>query len=243
MTVEEESIALTCSDSLEAPCRIAGLKVDDESIVLKLRNHKWLVKHLFRFSLYISLALHVVGLSAYLISTYTPSSDDVVSGQGLDLPKTEIEMDIPPELIGGESSPAPVDKQEWVEGSSKTGADPEEKEVNTNQISGDGTDRDGYLFSFNGDKPPTAIIDFDLRQYFPAEAKAASVTTYTVQMLIQVDEAGKLMSANIVSGKAPFGFNDAALKVIHRARFSPGYKAGHPVKMAHYMPVTFVLEQ
>ena len=243
MTVEEESIALACSDSLEAPCRIAGLKVDDESIVLKLRNHKWLVKHLFRFSLYISLALHVVGLSAYLISTYTPASDDVVSGQGLDLPKTEIEMDIPPELIGGESSPAPVDKQEWVEGSSKTGADPEEKEVNTNQISGDGTDRDGYLFSFNGDKPPTAIIDFDLRQYFPAEAKAASVTTYTVQMLIQVDEAGKLMSANIVSGKAPFGFNDAALKVIHRARFSPGYKAGHPVKMAHYMPVTFVLEQ
>lgn len=243
MTVEEESIALACDDSLEAPCRIAGLKVDDESIVLKLRSHKWLVKHLFRFSLYLSLALHLVGLSAYLISTYTPSSDDVVSGQGLDLPKTEIEMDIPPELIGGESSPAPVEKQEWVEGSSKTGADAEEKEINTNQISGDGTDRDGYLFSFNGDKPPTAIIDFDLRQYFPAEAKAASVTTYTVQLLIQVDEAGKLMSANIVSGKAPFGFNDAALKVIHRARFSPGYKAGHPVKMAHYMPVTFVLEQ
>ena len=39
------------------------------------------------------------------------------------------------------------------------------------------------------------------------------------------------------------GFNDAAMKVIHRARFSPGYKAGHPVKMAHYMPVNFVLEQ
>ena len=47
----------------------------------------------------------------------------------------------------------------------------------------------------------------------PAEAKAASVTTYTVQMLIQVDEAGKLMSANIVSGKAPF---DAILANIER---------------------------
>jgi protein TonB len=216
--------------------------VEDESIVLKLRHHTWLIRHLFRFSLVISIAVHLAGLSGYLISLYHPS-DDVVAGSGLDLPKTEIEMDIPPELIGGESSPAHVDKQEWVEGSKKDGADPDEKEVNTSQISGDGTDKDGFLFSFHGDKPPQAIIDFDLRQYFPPAAKAANITTYSVQLLIQVDESGKLVSANIASGKAPYGFNDAALQVVRRARFSPGYKAGHPVKMAHFMPVTFVLEQ
>jgi protein TonB len=244
MTVDDETVSLrVCPDPSDSNCRIAGVRIEDESLILKLRNHKWIVKHLFRFSLYISLAVHVAGFSAYLISMYTPASDDVVSGQGLDLPKTEIEMDIPPELIGGTSSPAPVDKQEWVEGKSKTGADPEEKEVNTNQISGDGTDKDGYLFSFNGDKPPSAIIDFDLRSYFPAEAKAASITTFTVQMLIQVDERGSLVSANVVSGKAPYGFNDAAQKIIHRARFSPGYKSGKPVKMAHYLPINFVLEQ
>ena len=216
--------------------------MEDESLVLKMRNHAYIIKHLFRFSIIISALIHLFALSTYLIAHYHPEEDSV-SGKGFAMQPAEIEMDIPPELIGGESTPAPVDKQEWVEGTKKTGPDAEEKEVNTNQISGDGKDKDGYLFSFNGDKMPTAIIDFDLKQYFPQAAKAANVTTYSVQLLIQVDETGKLVSANVVSGKAPYGFNDAALAIVHRARFSPGYKAGHPVKMAHYLPVSFVLDQ
>jgi protein TonB len=116
------------------------------------------------------------------------------------------------------------------------------EDVNTNKISGDGTDPDGYLFSFNGDKPPSAIIDFDLRRYYPPEAKSANVLEYTVTVLVQVDEKGKLMGASIASGQAMYGFNEAALKVVNRARFYPGYKDGKPVRMAHHLAIRFVLE-
>ncbi len=213
----------------------------DESLIIHIRNHKFLIKHLFRASLIISFIIHISAAGSYFISNSLPASTSALEN-GLDLERQEFEIDIPPELIGGDSSPAPVERQDWVEGSSKTGEDPEEKEINTNQISGDGTDKNGYLFSFNGDMPPKAIVDFDLRQYFPAEAKSANIKEYQVTVLLQIDENGSLMSANIASGKAPYGFNDQALKIVKRMRFSPGYKSGKRVKMAHYLPVTFVLD-
>jgi periplasmic protein TonB len=180
-------------------------------------------------------------MSGYLVSKYWPGGASAVVN-GMDLEAQDIELDIPPELIGGDTTPAPVEKDDWVEGTKKTGPDPDVKDINTNQISGDGTDKDGFLFSFKGDAPPAPIIDFDLRQYFPPEAKAANLTKYQVTVLIQVDEKGNLITANIASGPAPFGFNEQAMKVINRVRFRPGYKGGHPVKMAHHLPITFTLE-
>ncbi|HPS87527.1 MAG TPA: energy transducer TonB [Spirochaetota bacterium] len=210
-------------------------------MIIHIRNHRFLIKHLFRASLIISFLVHITAAGSYFISQGLPSTAMALEN-GMDLERQELEVDIPPELIGGDSNPAPVERQDWVEGSSKTGADPEEKEINTNQISGDGTDKNGYLFSFNGDMPPRAIVDFDLRQYYPAEAKSANIREYQVTVLIQIDESGSLISANIASGKAPYGFNEQAIKAVKRMRFSPGYKSGKRVKMAHYLPVTFTLE-
>lgn len=214
----------------------------DESVIIHIRNRKFLIRHLFRLCLIVSFLFHVIFTAGYFISHGTTSSDDFIENV-FDLEHKDIEIDIPPELIGGDSTPAPVEKQEWVEGSSKTGADPEEKDINTNRISGDGTDKDGYLFSFKGDMPPKAIIDFDVKQYYPPAAKSANITNYEVVVLLQIDEDGSLVTANIASGKAPYGFNEQALKIVKRARFSPGYKDGKRVKMAHHMTVYFVLNQ
>jgi protein TonB len=85
-------------------------------------------------------------------------------------------------------------------------------------------------------------VDFDLRNYYPAEAKSANVKEYQVTVLVQIDESGSLITANIASGKAPYGFNEQAIKAVKRMRFTPGYKDGRRVKMAHYLPVTFALE-
>ena len=216
--------------------------MDESLVILSLFGRKINVGSLFKTSLAISLSIHVVVVSAYLIKNYAFGGNTDIISSVMDLRPIEIDMDIPPELLGGISSPAPVEKQEWLEGKKKTGDDPEMEEVNTNKVSGDGTDKDGYLFSFNGDRPPSPIIDFDLRRYYPEAAKAANILEYTVTVLVQIDEKGKLMSASIASGQAMYGFNEAALKVIHRARFAPGYKEGKPVKMAHHLPIRFVLE-
>ena len=213
----------------------------DESIVIHIKDRKIFIKHLFRSCLIISFIFHLIFFGGYLISHGISPSDDAFLENVLDLENREIEIDIPPELIGGDSNPAPVEKQEWVEGKGKTGSDPEDKDINTNQISGDGTDKDGFLFSFKGDMEPKAIIDFDVKQYYPPAAKAANISEYEVVVLLQIDEAGSLVTANIASGKAPYGFNDQALKIVKRARFSPGYKDGKRVKMAHYMTVYFKL--
>lgn len=125
----------------------------------------------------------------------------------------------------------------------KNGDDPIDDDINVNAVSGNGTDKDGYLFSFNGDKVPTPIIDFDLKQFFPAAAKAANITEKTVVVLVQIDETGALKSAKIASGKAGYGFDEAAIKIINLARFSPGYIAGKPVKMSHRVPINFTLDE
>lgn len=191
--------------------------------------------------LFLSVFLHFSVYAAYYIST-------IIESQEVDSDSIKQDVDvnfeeIPPELIGGTSSPAPVEKQEWVEGKNKNGDDPIDDDINVNAVSGNGTDKDGYLFSFNGDKVPTPIIDFDLKQFFPAAAKAANITEKTVVILVQIDETGQLKSAKIASGKAGYGFDEAAIKIINMARFSPGYVAGKPVKMSHRVPINFTLDE
>ena len=106
-----------------------------------------------------------------------------------------------------------------------------------------GKDKDGYLFSFHGDSTPSPIVDFDLKDYFPLEARKAGIKNKELIALIQVDETGKLNSAKIVSGKAGFGFDEAALKVVHRAKYNAGCLNGKPVKMVHRMQINFLLHE
>lgn len=206
-----------------------------EKIIRLIKNN------LFATMLIFSLFLHMSAYAAYYIST-------IIEAEEIDSESIKQDVDvnfeeIPPELIGGTSSPAPVEKNEWVEGKNKNGDDPIDEDINVNAVSGNGTDKDGYLFSFNGDKVPTPIIDFDLKQFFPAAAKAANITDKTVVVLVQIDETGALKSAKIASGKAGYGFDEAAIKIINLARFSPGYVAGKPVKMSHRVPINFTLDE
>lgn len=196
---------------------------------------------LFRFCVFFSLFLHFSAYGSYYIATLPDYSDseDAVSTEDMEVDFEEI----PPELLGGTSSPAPVEKSEWVEGSNKDkNADAPDDSDLKDALSGDGTDKDGFLYSYNGDRVPTPIIDFDLRDYFPPQAKAANITNKTVVVLVQIDERGELQGAKIVSGKAGNGFDDAALKIVRMARFSPGYVKGKPTKMAHRLPINFTLE-
>ena len=151
--------------------------------------------NLFATMLSFSIFLHFSVYAAYYIST-------IIEPEEIDSSSIKQDVDvnfeeIPPELIGGTSSPAPVEKQDWVEGNKETGDDPILDDINVNAVSGNGTDKDGYLFSFNGDKVPTPIIDFDLKQFFPAAAKAANITDQTVVVLVQTDETGALKSAKL----------------------------------------------
>lgn len=197
-------------------------------------------ERVFHICLVGSLFIHTATYAGFRISQLR--GEEVVEDSAFEDVDVSFE-EIPPELIGGTSSPAPIEKQEWVEGSNKDKADePDNADINPNQLSGNGTDKDGYLFSFNGDKMPSAIIDFDLREYFPPQAKAANIMEKQVILLVQVNEDGSLQSAKIVSGRAGYGFDEAALKLIKRVRFSPGYVQGQPKKMAHRLPITFSLE-
>ncbi|WCL48679.1 energy transducer TonB [Leptospira sp. GIMC2001] len=196
--------------------------------------------NLFQVCVGFSILLHASAMGAYYIATL-PSEADLEYKEWEDL---EVDFqEIPPELIGGTSSPAPVEKNEWVEGSNKNADDPIDDDINPNALSGDGTDKDGFLFSYNGDKMPVPIIDFDLKQYFPDQAKAANISEKTVILLVQIDERGSVQSAKIASGKAGFGFDEAAMRIIDRIRFSPGYVQGKPVKMSHRVPIRFSLDE
>ncbi|PJZ52443.1 energy transducer TonB [Leptospira adleri] len=196
---------------------------------------------LFKFCLIASFVLHSVTIGAYFIATYIPDSE--ISSDDLVAQDVEVDLEeIPPELIGGTSSPAPVEKQDWVEGSNQNADDPIDEDLNPNALSGNGTDKDGFLFSYNGDKTPTPIIDFDLRDFFPAQAKSAGIVSKQVIVIVQIDEQGNLQGAKVASGKAGFGFDEAAIKIVKMARWSPGYVQGRPTRMSHRVPISFNLE-
>jgi protein TonB len=197
---------------------------------------------IFRFCLISSLFLHASAYGSYYIATYVAPVDS----EPYDTSEMEVDFEeIPPELLGATENPAPVEKDEWVEGTNKDSSKDkvDDPYTNPNALSGDGTDKDGFLYAFYGDKPPTPIIDFDLRDYFPDAAKNANISAKTVTVEIQVDEKGSLHGVKIVSGAAGYGFDEAAIRVAKRARYSPGYVAGKPTKMVHRMPILFNLDE
>ncbi|TQE83704.1 energy transducer TonB [Leptospira noguchii] len=104
------------------------------------------------------------------------------------------------------------------------------------------SDSEGYLYSYNADKFPAPIIEFDLWEYFPLEAKKAGISDQIVVVKVQIDEEGNLRSAKIASEKIGFGFDEAALKIVEKARWMPGILNGKPVKTHHRVPIHFNLE-
>lgn len=73
---------------------------------------------------------------------------------------------------------------------------------------------------------------------YPAEAKAARVQG-TVSVLIEVDEAGNVTSAEALGGPAPL--RDAAVAAARRAKFSQTRLSGRPVKVTGVVTYNFVL--
>jgi protein TonB len=102
--------------------------------------------------------------------------------------------------------------------------------------------KEGYIWSFNGDKPPQPVISVNLKNYFPEKAKKQKIKEYTVTFLCFVDEKGALNDYKIVSGEDNYDFNKAAVELIKTIRFLPGEKDNNKVKMAHYLPIKFILD-
>lgn len=193
-----------------------------------------------------SVTLHGVCYGAYFISNLPSFSDDdsVYDADSISFKDVDVDfIDLPPSVpLGGDSNPAPVEKEEWIEGIGTDRPDAENTDQNINRLSGDGTDADGYMFADLSDRPPEPIIDFDLNRFFPAAARSANVTRKTVVVQIQVNDDGSLKSGKIISPPSGYGFDEAAMKVLERIRFRPGKIGGRPVKMVLRLPITFVLE-
>lgn len=211
-----------------------------------------LVKKFKQLDLYdrclaVSVLIHLVFFGAYFINNLPSfSSDDtVVDARNMNFENVDVTfIDAPLSVtFGGDSNPAPVEKQEWVEGAGKDKPDAESTDRNINKLSGDGTDEDGYMYSEIADHPPIPIIDFNLKRYFPPQARSANITTKTVVMQLQVNEDGSFKSARIISPPSGYGFDEAARTVIGKIRFKPGRLGGKAVKMLLQLPITFVLEE
>ena len=74
---------------------------------------------------------------------------------------------------------------------------------------------------------------------YPARGRAARATgTVTVRVL--VDEAGRVISAEAVSGHRLL--REAAVAAAYQARFSPTQLSGQPVKVSGVITYNFVLQ-
>lgn len=202
---------------------------------------------LFQKCFTVSFVLHFSVLIAYYISTMPSlSADDekVIDSNNVSFKNVEVDfIDLPPSIMmGGDTNPAPVEKQEWIEGTGKDRPDAENTDVNINKLSGTGTDPDGYMFADLSDHPPIPIIDFNVDEFFPRAARSANITRQTVVVQMQVNNDGTVKSAKVISGTVGYGFEEAAMKVAGRLRFRPGKIKGRPTKMLVKLPIMFKLE-
>jgi periplasmic protein TonB len=202
---------------------------------------------LFNKCLTFSFMLHVIIASAYFISTmpsFSSGNDEFIDASNVSFKDTEVDfIDIPQSvLMGGDTNPAPVEKQEWVEGSGKDKPDASNTDVNINKLSGDGTDEDGYMFADLADRPPIAILDFDINDYYPKAARSANIFRKTIVVKLQINENGSIQSVKITSPPAGYGFEEAAMKIVQRLKFRPGKIKGKPVKMVAEQPLMFEAE-
>jgi protein TonB len=214
---------------------------------MKIKLHK---PDLFKIALFISLFIHGTAYAIYFISSYNIFTREEFTEapieQEVDFDwQPDIPAEIPAEMVGqgSGSNPAPVEKMDWVEGTGDSNSpDAAEEEIDFNAVSGNGTDKDGYLFYTTGDSQPVVQIDFDLARYFPPAAKKANITEHTVLLSVQIDEKGKLQGAKIASRPFGYGFEEAALRVARLARFRPGFRSGVAVKMRYTVSIHFILD-
>ena len=74
---------------------------------------------------------------------------------------------------------------------------------------------------------------------YPQEAYDAGVQG-RVYVQFVVDENGRARDLKIAKG-LPLGCNEAALRAVERARFTPGRLGGRPVKVRHTVFVNFTI--
>lgn len=73
----------------------------------------------------------------------------------------------------------------------------------------------------------------------PADAKAAGASG-PVKVQVQVDESGRVISVNAVSGHP--ALRQAATNAVRRAKFTPTKLTGQPVKVTGVIQYNFVLQ-
>ncbi|MFH0975733.1 MAG: energy transducer TonB [Spirochaetota bacterium] len=208
---------------------------------------KFRMMDLFRRCVSISFSLHLLFIGTYYLSSMPAFSSDageVFDSRNISFKNTEVDfVDLPPSVIlGGDTNPAPVQKEEWVEGTGRGRPDAGNTDVNINKLSGTGTDPDGYMFADLADHPPVPIIDFNPDDFFPQAARSANIHRSTVLVEVQVNENGSVKNFRLLSAASVYGFDEAAVKVLSRMRFRPGKVNGRPVKMLARMPLVFALE-
>jgi periplasmic protein TonB len=210
-------------------------------IIQKLRK-----SDLFKRCISFSFSLHVVIIGIYYISSmpaFSSNETEVFDIRDVSFKNAEVDfIDLPASVIlGGDTNPAPVQKEEWIEGKSSNKPEAGNTDVNINKLSGTGTDPDGYMFADLADHPPVPIIDFDPDEYFPRAAKSANIYRSTVVVEVQVNENGSVNNFRVLSAASAYGFDEAATKVISRIRFRPGKLNGKTVKMMTRLPIVFAL--
>ncbi|HMZ58499.1 MAG TPA: energy transducer TonB [Leptospiraceae bacterium] len=90
-------------------------------------------------------------------------------------------------------------------------------------------------------KDSAIIIDSSINRYFPSKAKQAGISNRTVILSVEIDENGNMKKPEIVSGRAGYGFDEAALDLIQKVKWVPGTKDGKPETMKVSVPVYFKL--
>jgi len=100
----------------------------------------------------------------------------------------------------------------------------------------------GYQESKVLTKKPIIKINFSLKDFFPKEAKEKNIKTGKSVVQIFLNKKGKLVCTSIRQKSEGYGFDQAALQILRKAKFRPGEVKGKPVDSYLTLPIEFSSE-
>lgn len=92
-------------------------------------------------------------------------------------------------------------------------------------------------------KKPKLKINFKLSDFYPSKAKEKNIRVGETKLKVFINKKGELVCHSILKKSQGYGFDEAAVSIIKKAKFKAGEINSKPVNSFVILPIKFSLDE
>jgi periplasmic protein TonB len=102
---------------------------------------------------------------------------------------------------------------------------------------------ENYFESSELTKKPSIRINFNLSDFYPEKAKSKNIRVGESKLKVYINKKGELVCLSILKKNQDFGFDEAAIAIIKKAKFKAGEIDKKAVNSFVVLPIKFTLDE